>query len=108
MSKTHYYHGGIPGLKAGQRVEPPTVTGNRWARSSDTVPGGGRPDRVYVVTDRAEAEVYAAFYPGGGWIYKVVPDPPLTPDPDCLVPGLSWECSGATVRSVIARIEAPR
>jgi hypothetical protein len=102
-----YWHGGAPGLRAGDRILPPDTTGTAYtliayARQVAAAAGfdcAQRTDRVYLTTDREDAKVYAFLYPRGS-LYRVQPDDPLEPDLDCTVPGLSWQAPGATVLAV--------
>ena len=55
-----------------------------------------RRDRVYVTTSQAAALLYAASVKRGV-LYECEPMGGLEPDPDCLVPGLSWQCEKARV-----------
>jgi hypothetical protein len=98
-----YFHGGVPGLRIGAWLLPPSVTGtttttHKWNARLGAA-GIARADRVYVTTERDFADVFAALYPlaRGGWVYHVVPDGLIEPDPDCNTPGLSWECERARI-----------
>lgn len=66
--------------------------------------GGGRAgvrrDRVYVATQYEAAAVFAALFPGGGWVYRVLLEAPLEADPDCADPTLSLACPRARVLDV--------
>lgn len=99
-----YFHGGIPGLKPGALILPPDTTGTSrtLAHYSEQLADSGhvRRDRVYVTTGRDVAKVYAAFYPDGA-LYEVEPDGERVPDPDCEVPGVSFECPVARVVRVV-------
>jgi hypothetical protein len=99
-----FFHGGHPGLKPGDLILPPatTGTGRTLAEYSEQLAGSGhvRRDRVYLTTGRDVAKVYAAFYPDGA-LYEVEPDGEMVPDPDCTVPGVSFECPAARVLRVI-------
>ncbi|MCI0386193.1 hypothetical protein [Streptomyces sp. CNQ085] len=100
-----YFHGGYPGLKPGDWLLPPDATGTDHRLSSYAAVLGGpahatRTDVVYLATDRQVARVYAAFYPDGA-LYMATPESPVDPDPDCNVPGLSWQCPRAVVVAVI-------
>ena len=81
-----YWHGGIPGLRPGDLIQPgharPGKSGcaicEARARQAD---GGGAPaidglalhaDRVYITTNRLNAKHYASLY-GRGWLYRVTP-----------------------------------
>lgn len=98
-----YYHGGIPGLKKGDKILPPARTGRstllKYGREIDPK-GVQREDRVYLTTDHRAAELFAATYPRGD-VYKVVPDGDVEEDPDCLELGLSYQCQSATIKAVI-------
>lgn len=99
-----YWHGGAPGLKPGDVLLPPDATGaSSLAEYRAAVGAGGdvlRTDRVFVATDRQVARGYAALKPNGA-LYEVRPEGVLEPDPDCLLPGLSWQCERAVVVSVV-------
>jgi rifampin ADP-ribosylating transferase len=58
-----------------------------------------RHDRVYVTTDKVAAVMFAALHPSGGSVYVVEPIGELIPDPDCDLPGLSFECERARILS---------
>jgi hypothetical protein len=90
-----YFHGGTPGLFSGEFVLPPATTGtSRCLADLPMDAPAGRRDRVYVTTGRDVARVYAAFYPDGA-LYEVEPDDELESDPDCTVPGVSYQCPTA-------------
>ena len=101
-----YFHGGVPGLKPGDLILPPDQTGAEHRLSAVSAELGApahatRTDVVYLATDRNVARAYAAFYPDGT-LYRVQPigrEP--EPDPDCEMPGLSWQCSAAEVVGVV-------
>jgi hypothetical protein len=100
--RASYWHGGAPGLNPGEYLLPPTVTGTRttlaaYMDAADKLRSGYEANRVYVVTEYEAAELYAALYPDGGWIYRVLPEGELRPDPDCTQPGLSWSCERARI-----------
>lgn len=102
---TRYFHGGVPGLKFGDRLLPPAVTGtdrtlSRYAHGLGASREHVRTDRLYVTTGRDIARVYAAFYPDGA-LYEVLPVGDMTADPDCLAAGVSWACPAAVVTSVV-------
>lgn len=93
-----YWHGGQRGLKG--FVLPPSETGASGLHSyAHRIKGGHvvRRDRVYVTTDKDAAIMYAATHPSGGAIYRVEPIGELVPDPDCDLPGLSFECAKARI-----------
>lgn len=102
---SRYFHGGFPGLRPGDLVLPPDTTGTDHRLSAVSAVLGApvhatRTDVVYVTTGRDVARAYAAFYPDGA-LYEVKPRDELEPDPDCLMPGLSWHCSAAEVVAVV-------
>ena len=99
-----YWHGGMPGLKVGDRILPPCESGTE-RRLIDSLPYAppddvARDDVVYLSTDRNVAKGYAAYYPDGA-LYEVRPVGELEPDPDCNVEGLSWRAPAAEVVSVV-------
>lgn len=87
------FHGGVPGLRAGDVLLPASQTGVSALAPS-------LPDRVYGVTDRQVARGYAALRPDGG-LYRVELLGEVEPDPDCLVDGASWMAPSARVLSVV-------
>lgn len=91
---TVYYHAGPVGLR---EILPPTETG---AVSTASYGAGAvcRRDRVYVTTDLLAAVGFASLLPprGAGAVYEVAPLNPR-PDPDCNMPGLSFEAERARV-----------
>lgn len=93
------YHGGVPGLKPGDRLLPAVVTG---APSLHPYGSVGRTDMVYVTSVEQEARIFAATHPSGkGCLYEVTANGDLYDDPDCLEPGVSFCCNSATiVRSI--------
>lgn len=105
---TRYFHGGHPGLRPGELVLPPDVTGtehtlSRYAAELGGAPHARRTDVVYLAAEREGREVaraYAAFHPDGA-LYRVDPHGAPEPDPDCAVPGLSWQCPAAEVVAVV-------
>lgn len=81
MSDRRWWHGGVPGLRPGDLVEPTTGTSHlvdgcrecQARRHGQTLMDGGpRPDRVYITRDRDYARVYANGYPRGA-LYVVEP-----------------------------------
>ncbi len=119
-----FYHGGKPGLKPGDYIEPPSVTGvrtfaglcreiNRWRRLPRALLlPDCRDDRVYVTSSRAIAFDYACtytllpFFPGEGTVYRVIPEGRITRDPGTPNPE-NFECERARVESV-EFVNAPR
>lgn len=99
-----YFHGGVPGLNAGDWLLPPARTGtphttSRFLRPEDTEPWLRRRDRVYITPILDLAWGYAAAYPNGA-IYLVRPGRPLRPDPDSSIPFVSSWCRSAQVVEV--------
>jgi hypothetical protein len=97
------YHGGMSGLRVGDLLLPPSVTGvGSTVTEIAAAIGAGhvRADRVFVTSDRQVARAYAALKPNGA-LYRVEAVAGLEPDPDCLVDGLSWQCVSARVVSVV-------
>ncbi len=97
------YHGGAPGLRPGQKVQPPSATGARSCADYDRE--HCRADRVYMTTDADEATIYAALSSGGGLgdVYEVEPVGELTPDPPGGVGAESYSTRAATVVAVVRR-----
>ena len=52
--------------------------------------------RIHVTTSQAAALLYAAGV-NRGVIYECEPVGDIEPDPDCSMPGLSWQCEKARV-----------
>lgn len=109
-----YWHGGAPGLKVGEYILPPSVTGtahtlSAYADCLEPRPGY-LPTRVYVTPEYEAAEVFAAMYPDGGWVYRVEPEGVLEADLGSTEPGLSFACERARIVEVRplkpARVEA--
>ena len=96
---TIYWHGGLPGIKRGAYLLPPIITKSPSLSEFGGV-GVHRRDRVYVTTSRANALLFAAGV-RRGVIYECEPIGELEPDPDCSMPGLSWQCEKARVIRVI-------
>lgn len=109
-----YFHGGIPDLKPGDLItpHPPKVVddcpicvaranGQTAVISGEPVdPATGRPDRVYVTTDREYARFYASKFWQGD-LYVVEPVGDLEPSTEDRFP--SWTCEAARVRTVYQR-----
>jgi hypothetical protein len=87
-----YYHGGAPGLRVGDVIEPrppgderhyldgcPTCEARR--RGETIVDDDLDPSLVYVTTNRAYARLYAGGYPRGA-LYRVEPLGERTASPD--------------------------
>ncbi|MFF3326098.1 hypothetical protein [Streptomyces sp. NPDC002889] len=82
-----YFHGGVPGLKPGDVLLPPAVTGacNTMPEfvtdaEAEEAPWLRRSDLVYCSIELGVAVACAAVYPNGA-VYRVRPHQP-TPDPD--------------------------
>jgi rifampin ADP-ribosylating transferase len=96
-----FYHAGPIGLR---EILSPSITG---APSTAAYGAAGicRRDRVYVTTDLACAVGFASLVPphGAGAVYEVEPVNPVS-DPDCHMPGLSFEAESARI---IRRVSVP-
>lgn len=98
-----YYHGGVRGLKQGDKILPPSTTGKstllKYAQEID--PNcDQRADRIYLTTDKRMAKLFAAGFPRGD-VYEVIPDDEVEDDPDCLEKGLSYQCQSGTIKRVL-------
>lgn len=102
------YHGGQAGLRIGQLILPPTVTGVKPADQRATYPPGVyRADRVYLITDPEQARQFAALHPSGtpargGDVYRVRPVGGIARDRDCKIHGISWEAPMARIVGIVA------
>ena len=107
-----YFHGGIPGLRPGNRLEGgqqrPVHAGcqicaARARGKVATVAGipidmpSGRPDRIYITTDKDYARFYASLY-GRGDLYLVDPVGEIEPSPEDHFP--TWTVEAAVVVEV--------
>jgi len=96
-----FWHGGQSGLARGGQILPPSTTGATRTLYETAQAAGlaapARRDRVYVTTSYDAALIYAALHPSGGAVYLVEPEGEMVPDPDCVTPGLSWECESARI-----------
>ncbi|MCV7083288.1 hypothetical protein BST26_21485 [Mycolicibacterium insubricum] len=103
------WHGGVPGLNAGDMITPQALNAGQHlrddcptcqARANGTPLAGddNDPTLVYVTTDREYARLYAAGYPNGG-LYVVEPVGELV-DRGAHDPVPSWGCEAARVLSV--------
>ena len=110
-----YFHGGIPGLKPGDLItpHPPNVVDGcaicaaKAAGLQPFVEGlgivdplTGRPDRVYITSDREYARFYASKHPRGD-LYVVEPEGDVEPSTEDHFP--TWSVPAARVRSVYDR-----
>ena len=93
-----FYHAGPRGLT---EIVPPSITGVRSCASFGAA-SVCRRDRVYVTTSIEAAIGFASLVPpdGRGAVYEVKPEG-LAPDPDCTLPGLSFEATRAAIVRVI-------
>ena len=94
MPKTVYWHGGRGGMKKGQFILPPAITG-----AFSTAECGNHvidTHKVYVTTDFMIAAMFAAGVPKGD-VYQVVPQGTLEEDPDCNEEGMSFSCDRACI-----------
>jgi len=94
-----YYHGGLPGRQRGTFLLPPNITKVR-SLSEYGAAAVHRRDRVYIATALEGALLYAASV-RNGLIYQVEPIGPVEADPDCDLPGMSWQCEKARVLRII-------
>ena len=94
-----YYHGGRAGIQRGAFLLPPDIT---KARSCAEFGAGGicRTDRVYITTSLDAAVLFSAGS-RNGQVYEVEPIGILEDDPDCLLPGLSYQVAKARVKRII-------
>ena len=103
METMKYYHGGIGGLRLGEYILPSSETG---AISSCFYGAPAKSDKVYITTDYLAALMFASMSPSkNAAVYEVEPTGELTPDPDCLEIGLSFECPKA---KIIRRMPLPQ
>jgi hypothetical protein len=115
-----WYHGGVPGLKRGDKILPPSVTGAFSIADLGTLdPSDDMPervakvhsrDRVYLAASLKDARLWASLHPAhggrnrGGDLYEVTLDGPAEPDPDYLAgDGGSICCTSATIVRVVER-----
>lgn len=106
----NYFHGGAPDLNVGDYILPPSITG---AKSTASFGAAGVCDvnSVYISTDFNDALIFACFHPSRrGVVYEVEPEGEIMEDKDCLVHGLSFECSRAKILKVfyVPKITAAR
>ena len=119
MKAPRWFHGGRPGLKDGQRILPPDVTGTLTVAQMLTALGmdpwqhGMEPDRsrtdlVYLTSAVDMARAYAGAWQltgrgPHGTLYQVAPGPDAEPDPDFEeeFPGLCIQARYATVVRVV-------
>ena len=109
------YHGGIPGLTPGDRIEPAPNTRHREgcpicaarAEGQTLVIDGqavdgptGRHDAVYVTSDRLYAKFYASMAAGDLYSVEPVGEVGLSPEDPMIE---SFTCAAATVDTVVER-----
>lgn len=90
MTNQKLWHGGVPGLRPGMWILPPSVTGIESCRRYEQDAGLGpvtRRDRVYLVDDEAFARVWAVLgalvrFRGKPFVYEVECVDPIEIDPD--------------------------
>ena len=114
-SALSYWHGGAPGLPVGALITPgherklhdgcpyceARAKGQAVISPLGAVdPPSGRPDRVYITTDRLYAKHYASLY-GRGWLYRVEPVGDVEPSPEDSIP--TWLAEAARVVAVYER-----
>jgi len=101
-----YYHGGRAGIQRGAFLLPPDIT---KARSCAEFGAAGicRTDRVYITTSLAAAVLFSAGS-RNGQVYEVEPIGAVEQDPDCLLPGLSYQVAKARVLKIIKVSEKQR
>jgi len=87
-----YYHGGPRGLR---EVLPAAISGAASTADMSFNNGVCLREKAYVTTNYAAAIMFAAVH-DVPTVYEVEPVNP-TPDPDCSVPGLAYECDRARI-----------
>jgi hypothetical protein len=90
-----YFHGGNRGLNVNGYILPPSATKVRSSSDYADMKGFHRKDRVYLTTELAVAEDYAA--PNQlPIVYEVEPEGAIEKDPDCDA-GHSYSCEKAKI-----------
>jgi len=111
-----YFHGGVAGLRVGDRILPPSVTGAPAMADSlpadhDLAPRAAEVtdrSRVYLTTEVEYARAFAALHPcgdrkRGGDVYRVEPAGDVEDDPDYHgEPGRSVRCGSAVIVGIVA------
>ncbi|MET4696675.1 NAD(+)--rifampin ADP-ribosyltransferase [Endozoicomonas lisbonensis] len=94
MSNKVYWHGGKGGMKPGQMILPPSITGAKHMGEF----GNHHHDanQVYVTTQYGAALMYASGVKKGD-VYEVEPIGELRTDPDCEHHELSFSCDKARI-----------
>ncbi|KAB7752777.1 hypothetical protein [Mycolicibacterium mucogenicum] len=102
-----YYHGGVPGLRGGDLIEPTSGTAHlvdgcptcEARKHGQQLPSDDNdPTMVYVTTDKDYARIYAAGYPLGA-LYVVEPIGELV-DRAHHDSAPSWGCKSARITHV--------
>jgi len=111
----NWYHGGVPGLRRGDKILPPAQTNavSIADTAGDMITEVRRVysrEVVYLAASPHDARLFASLHPAyggrnrGGDLYLVEPDGPVTADPDYLAgDGGSVTCASATIIRVIQR-----
>ena len=109
MNRLRLWHGGAPGLRVGDLIEPRAKDDQRHLvdgcptceamKSHERPEGLAKADRVYVTTDREYARIYAAGYPRGG-LYRVDPVGDMEETTGIDDPAPSWAVPAACVVAV--------
>lgn len=104
------YHGGVPGLKPGDLIEPGhsrddkhdgcPICRERRERGAEAPGGTQHPETVYCTTDRWYAKLYASVY-GRGDVYQVEPVGDLVPTTDEGDPECCYRCPALRVKRVV-------
>lgn len=98
---SQYFHGGIGTLRVGMLILPSSETGAHTTADYGAE-GVCRRDKVYLTSRENAAAIFALMSPcGNGAVYEVEPIGTLEPDPDCSLPGLSFQCEKARVLRII-------
>ena len=95
-----WWHAGPMGLKHGDEVLPPSITGAVPLIESD-------PTMVYVTTDRAEAVIYATFQIGRSSRFAVLYEVSFAEEPISDDTQPESQTSFRVPRATVRRIEAP-
>ncbi len=102
MTEHKWFHGGFPGLAAGDLLLPPDESDTPRTLSEHArqlgAPHGIRRDRVYLTRVQNVARVFAAMYPDGA-LYAVDPDGDMEADPDA--PDIAAMAARARITAVI-------
>lgn len=104
-----YWHGGIPGLRAGDLIVPsapnyvdncPICAAKKAGINTPLDPLTVHPDHVYVTSDREYARFYASKFPKGD-LYRVEPIGELTESTEDRFP--TWRVPSARVAGLVDR-----